>query len=439
MVGKASFLKAGIRREDKNVWERRVPLVPEHVGEFVREGFSFALQPSQQRIFPDDAYTQVGAHIEEDLSSCDVVFGVKEMPIAFFQPEKTYVFFAHVIKGQPYNMPMLKKLLELGCTLIDYEKIVDRRGRRLVFFGVHAGIAGMLDTFWALGRRLEAEGVHTYFTRCKRALEYGTIARARQAYRELARTILEQGIPEKLRPFVIGIMGYGHSARGVSEICDLLPHISIPPEELSTLSPDAPESERVIFKVTFEKHHMYEHKEGKVFSLEEFQNTPQRYKGGLYRYLPYVTILMNCIYWEPRFPVIVTREDLCELYSQSDTRLKVIGDVTCDIRGSLSSTIRATTPGDPVYLYDPELDQEREGFSDHGPLVLAVDNLPCEIPYDASMSFSKALYPFVREILMCDYSLPYPRLRLSPAIHGAVICHQGELTPSYTYLERFLE
>jgi saccharopine dehydrogenase (NAD+, L-lysine-forming) len=159
-------IRIGIRREDKNVWERRVPVIPKHARQLQKDhGIKVWVQPSDIRVFPDAEFSQVGALVEEDLSACPVVFAIKEIPIRFFQPNRTYIFFAHVVKGQPYNMPMLKRVLELGCNLIDYEKVTDERGRRLIFFGRHAGLAGMIDSLWALGQRLDWEGIPNPFSR----------------------------------------------------------------------------------------------------------------------------------------------------------------------------------------------------------------------------------------------------------------------------------
>ena len=139
----------GIRREDKSVWERRVPVVPADVPDLISQGLELIVQPSTIRVFGGEEYVAAGARLQDDLGGCDVIIGVKEVPSHLLIPAKTYVYFSHVIKGQSYNMPMLARLLELGCTLIDYEKVTDEHGRRLIFFGRHAGWAGMLDTLWA--------------------------------------------------------------------------------------------------------------------------------------------------------------------------------------------------------------------------------------------------------------------------------------------------
>ena len=163
----------GVRREDKNEWERRVPLIPEHIKQ-LKEKYNIEtiIQPSSIRAFSDQEYIDSGANVSEDLSEAPVIFAVKEIPISLFQPRKTYVFFAHVIKGQKYNMPMLKKMMELGCNLIDYEKITDENGHRLVFFGHYAGLAGMFDTLWAFGKRMEIKGIETPFNEIKEAINY---------------------------------------------------------------------------------------------------------------------------------------------------------------------------------------------------------------------------------------------------------------------------
>ncbi|MDX1390594.1 MAG: hypothetical protein R3344_15500, partial [Acidobacteriota bacterium] len=132
--------RIGIRREDKSRWERRVPLAPAHVERLVRDGLEVVVQPSGRRVYPDERYLEAGATLDEDLSDAPLVFAVKEIPTSRLEPGKTYIYFAHVIKGQPYNMPMLRALMDRGCTLIDYERVVDENGRRLILFGRHAGL-----------------------------------------------------------------------------------------------------------------------------------------------------------------------------------------------------------------------------------------------------------------------------------------------------------
>jgi saccharopine dehydrogenase (NAD+, L-lysine-forming) len=162
----------GIRLEDKNEWERRTPLIPAHVKELrEKHGLEVYVQSSPIRAFGHQEYEQAGARIVEDLTACPLILAIKEIPPQLFEKDKTYVFFSHTIKGQAFNMPMLQRLLDLGCQLIDYEKIVDERGRRQVFFGNYAGLAGMIDTLWALGQRLAWEKIDTPFSHLRPARE----------------------------------------------------------------------------------------------------------------------------------------------------------------------------------------------------------------------------------------------------------------------------
>jgi len=163
----------GIRHEDKYAMERRAPLTPRHVDKLVKQKkLDIIVQSSPKRIFTDEEYIRAGAKVSRDLKKCSVIFGVKEMPVDFFEPGKTYVFFAHVIKGQPYNMAMLRRMMELKCNLIEYERVVDEQGKRLIFFGRYAGLAGMINSLWALGLRLRHYGYSSRLARLKQAHEY---------------------------------------------------------------------------------------------------------------------------------------------------------------------------------------------------------------------------------------------------------------------------
>ncbi len=182
--------RIGIRREDKSHWERRIPVAPELIAHLSKESsLEFLIQPSATRAFSDDELRQAGGTISEDLGPCPVIFGIKEIPPGFFEPDKTYVFFAHVIKGQPHNMPMLQRMLELGCTLIDYEKVTNDAGQRLIFFGRHAGIAGTIETLRALGQRLEWEGSPNPLSALRHVYEYRDLAEVQEAVRRAGEQI----------------------------------------------------------------------------------------------------------------------------------------------------------------------------------------------------------------------------------------------------------
>jgi alanine dehydrogenase len=429
----------GMRREDKNRWERRAPLTPEHVRELTRRRLEFAVQPSSLRVFPDDAYRAVGAGVVEDLSGCSLVFGVKEIPPHLLLPGTTYAFFSHVIKGQAGNMPMLRRLMDLGCSLVDYEKIVDDRGRRLVFFGRFAGLAGMLDSLWALGRRLAREGVDSPFAPLKLAHEYADLDEAHQALARVADEIRRDGVPEPLRPLVVGFTGSGNASRGAQDIFDHLPHEEVSPDDLADLFEDADTPENLLYKVVFGRGDRVRRVDGTSFDAAAFAREPEAHVSAMGPHLPRLTVLVNAVYWKPGQPRVVSLSDLHALYGgDRPPRLRVIGDISCDLEGSIEATVKFTTPGDPVFVYDVGTRSAHPGLEGRGPVVLAIDNLPCELPVDASEHFGDALLRFVPPMARCDWSRPLAELELPDEISRALVVHRGRLTPPYAYLERHL-
>ncbi|HUU81947.1 MAG TPA: bifunctional lysine ketoglutarate reductase /saccharopine dehydrogenase family protein [Phycisphaerae bacterium] len=441
-------MKIGIRREDKSRWEARVPLVPDVVRRLIRDqAVEFQVQSSTIRAFPDDAFREAGARVVEDLADCPVILGVKEIPVERLEAGKTYVYFAHVIKGQPVNMPALRRLMELGCQLIDYEKITDDKNRRLVFFGDFAGQAGMIDTLWTLGRRLDHEGVKNPFSRVRQAHEYDDLAHAQREIAAVGESIRRDGLPEALRPLVCGFAGYGAVSRGAQRIYDLLPVEEIRPEDLAAVPASdratpgsdgvVAASDRAVFKVVFREEHMVERIDASApFELQEYYKQPERYRAAFFPHVRHLTLLMNCIYWETKYPRLITREQFGELYADpAGARLRVIGDITCDIDGSLACTTRATEPGNPVYVYDPATGQTRDGVAGTGPVVLAVDFLPCELPVDASNYFSASLAPFIPGLARADFAGELAASGLPAELQRATIVYRGELTPPYRYLE----
>ncbi|OPZ82538.1 MAG: hypothetical protein BWY77_00125 [bacterium ADurb.Bin431] len=428
----------GIRREDKNIWERRAAIIPEQVIKFREElPLEFYCQPYPTRAFSDQEYERAGARIEEDLTPCSVIFGIKEIPIPLLHPGKTYLYFSHTIKGQKYNMPMLRHLLESRSTLIDYELIKDARGRRLVFFGRFAGMAGMVDTLHALGLRLRSQGFETPFTGIRMAYEYRDIAEAKAAVETAGRRIAEQGIPEPLRPLVIGFSGYGHVSKGAQEVFDLLPHQEVEPQELAGLTP---RRDTILHKVVFAERDMVKPVDpAQAFDLNDYFEHPEGYHSQFEAHLPHLSVLVNGIYWDKRYPRLLTKRYLKERWSEGrPIKMQVIGDISCDINGSIECTEKATESDNPIFVYHPGTDTIRDGHEGEGVVIMAVDNLPAEIPRDASQAFSQSLHPFVPAICLADYSQPFGQLNLPTEIKNAVICHQGQLTPSYSYLEEHL-
>jgi len=435
-------MRIGIRREDKNQWEARVPLIPDHIRD-LRNRFAveFFIQPSTIRAFSDEEFKNAGAVVQEDLSNCDIVFAVKEIPVEFFLPDKKYVFFSHTIKGQSYNMPLLKRMVDLNTTLIDYEKIVDDRGRRLVFFGRFAGIAGMIDSFWALGSRLTNEGHHTIFNSLKQALSYPSLEAVKDAYRKQGKQLTAEGLPETLTPLICGFSGYGNVSRGAQEMFDIFPFIELKPEELVEFYRKGKYSNRHLYKVVFKEKHLVKPKDSTAeFNLQDYYNHPEKYESKFEQYLPCLSVLINAIYWDTMYPKLVTRKYLkerCE--SGAGLPLKVIGDITCDIDGSIECNMSETDSGNPVYVYDPIKEDIQYGTEGNGPVVLAVDNLPCELPKESSTVFSTVLKDFIPELVRTDFSLDFDKVNLPAELKKATILYNGEFTPDFEYMWDFIK
>jgi len=429
----------GVRRETKSPWERRCPVTPALVRHLVASvDVDVFVQPSARRVFSDSEYTRAGATLTTSLDEANIVIGVKEIPVDLLKSDTTYLFFSHVIKGQPDNMPMLRRLMDLGCTLIDYEKIIDDEGRRLVFFGRFAGLAGMIDSLWALGQRLADEGFHTPLSGLERAHEYENLEAAKAAIRTAGERIASDGLPDTLPPLVIGIAGYGNVAKGAREILAELPTREVEPAELPNL--ETKPSGSCFYQTTFkEEHIVVPRKSTDCFELQDYYKNPERYRSDFARHLPSLTVLMNCNYWDENYPRLVTIEDLENLRRGSHgSRLRVIGDLGCDVGGAIQCTLKCTEPGDPVYVYDIDTGEIVRGVSGNGPAVLAVDILPSELPLEASEEFAKALAPTLPGLARADFSLPFDELEIPAEISRAVIVHKGELTPNFAYLTKYL-
>lgn len=426
----------GIRREDKNRWERRAPITPKHVKELKEKyGIETVVQPSKIRVFSDKEYESSGAQVKEKLSS-SVIFAIKEIPVDFFEPGKTYVFFSHTIKGQTNNMPMLKRMMELGCNLIDYEKITDEKERRLVFFGRFAGLAGMIDTLWAFGQRIKSMGINTPFSEIKQSCQYSSLDEAKEHLKRVGEKIEQNGLPKSLTPIVVGFAGYGNVSKGAQEILDVLPVEEIRPKQLGAIQKKF--SDKVIYKVVFKEEDIVEPvSPGKDFNLQEYYSNPGFYRPVFQQYIPYLSILMNCIFWNKQYPRLVTKSFLKDTYNEK-FKLQVIGDISSDINGAIEFTEKVTSPDSPVFVYNPLDNKIIDGYKDAGVVVMAIDNLPCEVPCESSQFFSETLMKFISSIVKTDFSVDFDKLDLPAEIKKAVILHHGKLTPNYRYINKFL-
>lgn len=431
--------KIGIRHEDKYHLERRSPLTPRHVKMLSAQGIEVFVEKSPQRIFSEGDYRRAGGFIAENLQGIPVIIGIKEINPKLFEENKTYIFFAHVIKGQPYNMPMLAAMMQKKCNLIDYEKITDEQGRRLIFFGRFAGLAGMINSLWSFGERMKIFGRETPFDRIRQTHTYDSLADAEQAVREAGEKIRAFGLPDDLTPFTIGFTGYGNVSKGAQHIANLLPAVEITPEELLRLKTEKKYSNRLVYKIIFKEHHLSRPiNPDQPFELNHYYQHPEQYVNQFDQYLPHLSILMNCMYWDSRYPRIVTKDAVEKLYREGEMKLKVIGDITCDPDGSIEFTHKGTPIDDPVFVYNPITRTHRMGFQGEGILVMAVDILPSELPRESSESFGDALIEFIPSIVRANYNKPYDELELPPEIKKALILHKGELTPDFHYLHRYV-
>ncbi len=429
----------GIRCEDKDRTERRVALTPLHVRKLIADhGYRVIVQPAENRIFTEDMYRDAGAEINDDLRECNIIFGVKEVPIASIVPGVAHIFFSHTIKAQAYNMPMLKAFLDTRSTLIDYELIVSETGKRTVFFGKFAGYAGMIDSLWAWGQRLALEGIDTPLSALRQAKEYESLEAAKQAIREAGEQVRRQGLPAEAGPLICGFTGRGNVARGAQEIFDLLPVEEIAPSDLARVAEQGELSRNKIYKVVFNKSDWLRRKDGSgEFDDADFKANPGAYESYFTDYLPHLSMVINGIFWLPGQPRLITREDIRRLYAGSDQpRLRVIGDITCDIDGSVEITVKATSADNPVFVYETVSGAIRDGFAGRGPVVMAVDKLPTELPREASQFFGDALLPYVPSLATADFTKAYEELSLREDLRRAVIAHKGRLTPRFAGLEQ---
>ena len=256
--------------------------------------------------------------------------------------------------------------------------------------------------------------------------------------RSIGDKISRNGLPASLSPLVVGFLGYGNVSRSAQEILDCLPVVELRPEMLFSLAQYAP-SNKAVYKVVFEEKDTVVAADGSSsFSLAHYWQHPESYRAAFSRYLPHLTVLINGIYWEERYPVLVSADAVRDLYAGRQTpMLRVIGDITCDLEGSIALTRKATLPDQPCYVYDPIEDAIQDGVHNlRGPVIMAVDILPTEFPAEASEAFGDALLPFLPAIAAADSGRDFADWNLPGPIKRAVILYQGKLTEPYRYLEK---
>jgi len=428
-----------IRAEDKNIWEKRSTIIPSDLENIIKEtGAGAFIEKSDKRFFKESQYVKAGARKTDGMEDGGVIFGVKEIPTEKILDNKIYLYFSHTIKAQRENMQMLKRIINSGSTLIDYEKITDAEGRRLVFFGPFAGDAGAIDILWLMGENWKAKGLETPFSQIKQALEYDSVSDAKEKISHIGELIEKEGLPEELCPMVFGILGYGNVSKGAQQILECLPVEHIEPENLEKFFNEKNFDKHKVYVSIFKEEDLAEPAGDFDFDLKDYYQHPDKYHPKFKKYLPYISILINATYWETRYPRFVTWDDLKMRQAAQNLRLQGIADITCDAGGSIECNVRTTDSGMPAYRVFPETKTVEDGHKGNGIVLLAVDNLPCELPKDSSEFFSNSLRPFVPGILQADYSKPLTESGLPEEIKRAVIVYNGKLTPDYQYLEKHL-
>jgi len=400
-------MRIGILREGKMPPDRRVPLTPKHCSEVQHQytHVKILVQPSAERCYSDDEYRNAGIKVSEDLSGCDVLFGVKEVPPGDLIPGKTYLFFSHTIKKQEYNRLLLQTILRKNIRLIDYELLTDDEGFRIIGFGRFAGIVGAYNGIRALG------------------LRKGTFSLKPAHECENLDELLLQLKDIKPDPIKIALTGNGRVANGTIEVLDALKMGRLHPEAFKKMiTPDRPYYTQLL------PEHYAKRMDGSPFNLVHFFEYPEQYENAFLPYAGSADLLISAAYWDPKAPVLFTKEQM----RHPDFRIKIISDITCDIEGSIPSTKRPATIDAPFYDYNPDTGELEPPFhSEKNITVQAVDNLPNELPKDASEDFGRNLIDKVFPVLL--------NAGEGDIIDKATIAKDGALASRFTYLHEFAE
>jgi saccharopine dehydrogenase (NAD+, L-lysine forming) len=400
-------LRVGILRETRNPPDRRVPLTPPQITalEETYPYVQFFVQPSDIRCYSNEEYEYLDIPLREDLRDCDILLGVKEIDRRTFIPGKIYMFFAHVAKKQLHNLDMFREMAARELTFIDFEYLTDEKGQRVVAFGRHAGIVGAYNG-------LRARGIKTNKFKLKPAYQCHDLD---EMWAGLRKIELQKGLK-------ILVTGEGRVAGGAIETMNVANVVQVKPEDFLTREFDVP----VFCQVGPQNY--TRHKDGRKFSFSHFTKFPHEYEPEFLPFACVTDILITGHYWDPRSPHFFTREDI----QKPEFRISVIADISCDINGPIPSTHRATTISDPFYGYNPYQGIEEPAFSRPTNItVMSIDNLPGELPRDASQDFGRMLISNVLHDLLLGNE--------SPMISRATILKNGRLTSRYSYLNDYLK
>ncbi|XP_013735142.2 alpha-aminoadipic semialdehyde synthase isoform X1 [Brassica napus] len=437
----------GILAETVNKWERRTPLTPSHCARLLhggkdRTGVSrIVVQPSAKRIHHDALYEDVGCEVSDDLSDCGLILGIKQPELEMILPERAYAFFSHTHKAQKENMPLLDKILSERVTLYDYELIVGDHGKRLLAFGQYAGRAGLVDFLHGLGQRYLSLGYSTPFLSLGSSYMYSSLAAAKAAVISVGEEIASQGLPLGICPLVFVFTGTGNVSLGAQEIFKLLPHTFVEPSKLPELfvrdkgvSQNGKSTKRVhhVYGCISTSQDMVEHQDpSNSFDKADYYVHPEHYNPVFHEKIaPYTSVLVNCMYWEKRFPRLLSTKQLQDLTAKG-CPLVGICDITCDIGGSIEFVNRATLIDSPFFRFNPMNNSYYQDMDGNGLLCMAVDILPTEFAKEASQHFGDILSEFVGSLAsMTEIE------NLPTHLKRACISYRGELTSLYEYIPR---
>lgn len=399
----------GVIREGKVPPDFRVPLTPKQCKavELLYPNVKVLVQTSPIRTFSDEAYRAEGIEVVENLYDCDIIFGVKEVKIDDLIPNKTFVFFSHTLKKQPYNRDLLRAILDKKIQLVDYEAIKDKNNKRLIGFGRYAGIVGCYNAFLTYGLK---SGRYTL----------------KPAHLCADRVEVEQELKKVDLPsdFRVILTGFGRVGHGAKEIMELLPFKEVSPEEYVSTNFNEP----VYAQLEVEDY--YGRKDGETFSKSEFYNEPEKYSSTFGKYVSSTDMYIPCHFWSNKSPIILSKEEL----QRADNRIKVIADISCDVNGPIASTIRPSVIGDTsmsIYGYNPKTVEEVDFLTEGSIAVMAIDNLPCELPKDASEDFGNEL---LKHVLPCFFKED-PHAIIDRASETNL---NGELTVYFEYLKDYV-
>lgn len=395
----------GLVREGRIPPDKRVPFTPWQTEEIVQRfpQVKIVCQTSEVRAFSDGEYRKAGTPVVHTLDDCDILMGIKEVQIPDLIANKTYLFFSHTLKKQPHNKKLLQEILKKRIRLIDYEALKDTQGNRLVAFGRFAGIVGAFNGLLTYGKRY-----HRFTLR--RAFECFDINDLKLELRKV-----------NLPPIKIALTGAGRVAKGAMETLDTAGIRKVNPQEYLTKT----FSEAVYVQLGSSDYH--ERIDGGHFNRDEFHKLPKNYRSTFNAFTKVTDLLLAGAFWNPQSSVLFTEEDM----RSPDFRIRVIADITCDINGSVPSTKRATSIDDPLYDFNPANGNLEPPMSNPNYVtVMAIDNLPCELPRSASEEFGRDL---IDRIL-------WPLLLEDPEkiVARATIAEKGELTSYFEYLRDYV-